>query len=44
MTTTARVLMAVPGSSGPWIADEMTMRSLLPFREIRARPAEKREY
>jgi hypothetical protein len=32
--------MAVPGSSGPWIANEMTMviatRSLLPFGEIRA--------
>jgi hypothetical protein len=44
--------MAVPGSSGPWIANEMTIvittRSLLPFgfavREIRAGPAGKRGY
>jgi hypothetical protein len=40
--------MAVPGSSGPWIANEMTIvittRSLLPFGEIRAGPAEKRGY
>jgi hypothetical protein len=32
--------MAVPGSNGPWIANEMTIvittRSLLPFGEIRA--------
>jgi hypothetical protein len=48
MTTTARVPVVVPGSSGPWIADEMTIvittRSLLPFRENRARPAGKRGY
>jgi hypothetical protein len=35
MMITPRVPMAVPGSSGPWIANEMTMviatRSLLPF-------------
>jgi hypothetical protein len=52
MRTTARVPAAVPGSSGPWIANEMTIvittRSLLPFGfavgENRARPAEKRGY